>query len=130
MAEKPTKTAIIVHSGTLDKLYPVFTLASTGGSIDMEVHLFFTFWGLNAVKKGGLESKLPGVMSLGTGMMKGKIKSVGVPSLPELLALAMCKDRKSAIRLLDEISAIPGIEKAESHVVLETIKLSGRKLKP
>jgi peroxiredoxin family protein len=35
-----------------------------------------------------LESaKLPGVMSLGTGMMKGKIKSVGVPSLPELLEM-------------------------------------------
>ena len=88
MAEKPKKMAIIVHSGTLDKLYPVFMLASTGGSMDMDVHLFFTFWGLNALKKGGLESaKLPGVMSLGTGMMTGKIKSVGVPSLPELLEM-------------------------------------------
>lgn len=48
----------------------------------------------------------------------------------ELLALAMCPNRESAIRLLDEISAIPGIDKAESHVVLETIKLSGKKLKP
>ncbi len=88
MTDKPTKMAIIVHSGTLDKLYPVFTLASTGGSMDMEVHLFFTFWGLNALKKGGLESaRLPGVMSLGTGMMRGKIKSAGVPSLPELLKM-------------------------------------------
>jgi len=48
----------------------------------------------------------------------------------ELLALAMCQDRENAIRLLDEISAIPGIGKAESHVVLETIKLGGFKLKP
>lgn len=48
----------------------------------------------------------------------------------ELLALAMCKDRHSALELLDRISGIPGIEKAESHVVLEAIKLSGRKLKP
>ena len=48
----------------------------------------------------------------------------------ELLALAMCPDRESAIRLLDEIGAIEGIDKAESHVVLETIKLSGKKLKP
>lgn len=48
----------------------------------------------------------------------------------ELLALAMCQDRENAIRLLDEISAIPGIDKAESHVVLETIKLGGKKLKP
>jgi len=90
MSEKPKKMAIIVHSGTLDKLYPVFMLSSTGGAMDVEVHLFFTFWGLSAVKKGGLESaKLPGVMSLGTSMMKDKIKKVGTPTLTELLA--MCR---------------------------------------
>jgi peroxiredoxin family protein len=84
------KMSIIVHSGTLDKLYPVLMLASAGGSMDMEVHMFFTFWGLNALKKGGLDSaKLPGVMSLGTGMMKGKIKNVGVPTLPELLEMSV-----------------------------------------
>lgn len=48
----------------------------------------------------------------------------------ELIALAMCRDRQSAVGLLDEISGIPGIEKAESHVVLEALKLSGRRLKP
>lgn len=48
----------------------------------------------------------------------------------ELLALALCPDREHAIRLLDEVAAIPGIGKAESHVVLETIKLDGFKLKP
>ena len=48
----------------------------------------------------------------------------------ELLALAMCRDRQSALELLDRVSGIPGIEKAESHVVLEAMKLSGRKLKP
>ena len=82
------KMAIIVHSGTLDKLYPVFMLASSAGAIDLETHLFFTFWGLDAVKKGGLENvKLPGVMRLGTGMMKNKIKGIGVPSLRELLKM-------------------------------------------
>lgn len=48
----------------------------------------------------------------------------------ELLALAMCRDRQSALGLLDKISGIPGIGKAESHVVLEAIKLGGIKLKP
>ncbi len=88
---KKMKHAYVVHSGTLDKLYPVFMLASTGGAMDAEVHLFFTFWGLDSVKKGGLDkAKLPGIMSIGTGMMKGKIKKVGVPSLPELMT--MCRD--------------------------------------
>jgi Lrp/AsnC family transcriptional regulator for asnA, asnC and gidA len=48
----------------------------------------------------------------------------------ELLALAMCRDRQSAVELLDKIGGIPGIDKAESHVVLESIKLSGHELKP
>ncbi|MCW4049401.1 MAG: Lrp/AsnC family transcriptional regulator [Candidatus Bathyarchaeota archaeon] len=48
----------------------------------------------------------------------------------ELLALAMCPDKQSALELLDKINAIPGIEKAESHIVLESIKLSGKQLKP
>jgi peroxiredoxin family protein len=88
------KHAYVVHSGTLDKLYPVFMLASTGGAMEAEVHLFFTFWGLDAVKKGGLDkAKLPGIMSVGTGMMKGKIKKVGVPTLVELLA--MCRETEN-----------------------------------
>ena len=94
MSEKVSKHAYVVHSGSLDKLYPVFMLASTGGAMDAEVHLFFTFWGLDAVKKGGLDKAgLPGIMTLGTGMMKGKIKKVGVPSLVELLA--MCRETEN-----------------------------------
>ena len=48
----------------------------------------------------------------------------------ELLALAMCDNRESALKLLDEISAIKGIGKVESHIVLEAIKLAGVMLKP
>jgi len=85
------KMAIIVHSSTLDKLYPVFMLASAGGAMDVDAHLFFTFWGLDALKKGGLDNaKLPGVMRIGTGMMKGRIKDANVPTLPALLDL--CKE--------------------------------------
>jgi peroxiredoxin family protein len=87
---KPKKMAIIVHSGSLDKLYPVFMLSSTGAAMDVETHLFFTFWGLNALKRGGLESAgLPGLMTVGTGMMKDRIKNAKVPTLTDLLA--MCR---------------------------------------
>ena len=48
----------------------------------------------------------------------------------ELLALAMCESRESALVLLDKINEIKGIAKTESHVVLEAIKLGGVKLKP
>jgi peroxiredoxin family protein len=90
MSEKKKKMALIVHSGTMDKLYAVFMLANSAAAMDMEVHLFFTFWGLNALKKGGIENaKLPGFMRIGTGILKKRIKEVGVPTLLELLKI--CK---------------------------------------
>jgi DNA-binding Lrp family transcriptional regulator len=46
----------------------------------------------------------------------------------EILALAMCKNRESALKLLDDINTIKGIGKVESHIVLEAIKMSGVKL--
>lgn len=108
-----SKHAYVVHSGSLDKLYPVFMLASTGGAMGAEVHLFFTFWGLNTVKKGGLQqAKLPGIMSIGTGMMKGKIKNIGVPTLPELLK--MCRDTDSVkIYACSTTMEIMGVKKEE-----------------
>ncbi len=48
----------------------------------------------------------------------------------ELLALAMCRNRESALKLLDEINKTKGIGRVESHIVLEAIKLGGVKLKP
>ena len=47
----------------------------------------------------------------------------------EILALAMCKNRETALKLLDGINNIKGIGKVESHIVLEALKLGGIKLK-
>jgi len=38
-------------SGDFDKAIAVFTLASGAAAVNYEVNLFFTFWGLNAVKR-------------------------------------------------------------------------------
>ena len=42
-----------MFSGEMDKAFAAFTLATTGASMGMEVSMFFTFWGLNLLKKGG-----------------------------------------------------------------------------
>jgi DNA-binding Lrp family transcriptional regulator len=47
----------------------------------------------------------------------------------ELLALTLTGDRQAALDLLAKINRIEGIEKVESHVVLESLKLSGFRLK-
>jgi hypothetical protein len=54
MSEKK-KLALIVHSGTLDKLYCAFILGSTATTMGWEAHLYFTFWGLGALVKGAME---------------------------------------------------------------------------
>lgn len=49
--ENKKKLSIICFSGDFDKLVAAFTLATGSAAVNYEVNLFFTFWGLNAVKK-------------------------------------------------------------------------------
>ena len=109
--EKKEKLTIVVFSGDLDKALAAFMLATTGASMGMEVTMFFTFWGLNIIKKNegsiksrGLMRKMLNVlnrggsrrltlskfnmMGLGTWMMKKLMKEVNMPSIDEFIAMA------------------------------------------
>lgn len=44
------KLSIVCFSGDFDKLVATFTLASGSAAVNYEVNIFFTFWGLNAIK--------------------------------------------------------------------------------
>ncbi len=86
------KVAIIASKGTLDMAYPVLILASAAAAMGEEVEIFFTFYGLNIVKKGGakhlkvapianpampvpvpnLIGVIPGMTSIATWMMKSQ----------------------------------------------------------
>ena len=48
---KNRRLAIIASKGTLDWAYPPFILASTAVAMEMEVAVFFTFYGLTLLKK-------------------------------------------------------------------------------
>ena len=50
MAENK-KLSIIAFSGDFDKLTAVFTLGTGAAAVGYEVNIFFTFWGLNVLKK-------------------------------------------------------------------------------
>lgn len=85
MPEKK-KLAIIVHSGTLDKLLCAFILGSTATSMGMEAHFYFTFWGLNMLVKGGLEKAgLPATYKHMEEQMKKKLKEMKYPTPYEML---------------------------------------------
>ena len=45
------KLSLIAFSGDYDKLTAVFTLATGAAAVGYEVNIFFTFWGLDAIKK-------------------------------------------------------------------------------
>jgi peroxiredoxin family protein len=49
------KLAIIVESGTLDKLYCAFILGSTAVAMDWECHFYFTFFGLTMLRKDEMD---------------------------------------------------------------------------
>lgn len=82
------KAVIIVHSGDMDKVYSALILGNGALSMGMEASLFFTFWGLQRLKKGGLEkgplSKM-NMLGLGKWMIKRKMKQAKVASLEKMM---------------------------------------------
>jgi len=100
---------IIATKGTLDWAYPPFILSSTAAALGYDVKIFFTFYGLELMKKkldlkvsslGNpgmpmplpvpvLMQAIPGMQSMMTVMMKKKMKSKGVASLEELRSLCL-----------------------------------------
>ena len=102
------KMALIATKGSLDWAYPPFILASTAAALDYKVSIFFTFYGLQLLKKDlalevsplgnpgmpmpmGMDkwfpvmgTTVPGMQSMMTAMMKNKIKSKGVSSVEDL----------------------------------------------
>lgn len=113
MAEQK-KMAIIATKGTLDWAYPPFILASTAAALGYEVQIFWTFYGLNCLKKDlnlqvtslgnpgmpmpmpmpVLIQALPGMQSMMTYMMKDKMKKKGVASVEDLRELCVEADVK------------------------------------
>lgn len=49
--EKKKKLSMIIFSGDMDKLFAAFTIATGAAASNMDVTMFFTFWGLRALKK-------------------------------------------------------------------------------
>ncbi len=111
------KATFIVFSGSLDKVMGAFILATTAAAMGMETTMFFTFWGLSALKKGGpadckrnwMQSMLGWMLpkkptdlplsqlnmgGMGAGMLKKIMSQKKIASLPELIEMAIDLDVK------------------------------------
>ena len=82
------RTTIVVQSGDMDKLYSALIIANGSLAMGMEVSLYFTFWGLLRLKKGGLDkgplSKM-NMLGLGRWMIKQRMKKARVATLEQLM---------------------------------------------
>jgi peroxiredoxin family protein len=108
--EKKKKVTMAVMSGDLDKLRGAFIIATSAAASNMDVTMFFTFWGIRAIKKnvrtgksfmgkmigfmerGDMSKASPSKYSfwgMGRWMFNKMMKSNNVPSLLELRQMAI-----------------------------------------
>ena len=82
------KTTIIVHSGDLDKLMSALIVANGSLAMGMEASLYFTFWGLERLKKSGLYKgglSRMNLLGLGRWMIRRRMKKNNVATMLHLL---------------------------------------------
>jgi len=112
--EIPHDKAIVVFSGDLDKALASMIIANGAASMNRKVTMFFTFWGLNIlrkhqnvkVKKSFIEAMFGWMMprgtrklglskmhmgGMGSQMMRGIMKAKNISSLEELIETAMAQ---------------------------------------
>ncbi len=116
---KPRKT-MVVFSGDLDKVLAAFVIANGAVSMGSEVVMFFTFWGINALRRGGpqapgktLLDRMFGWMmpkgaaalrlsqmhmgGIGTALMRRVMRAKQVDSLPGMIAQAQAAGVKLVV---------------------------------
>lgn len=108
---KPEKVTIVVLSGDMDRAMASLIIATGAAAMGMQVTMFFTFWGLNVIRKqGGATSakdwlrRMFGLLNrggadalplsrfnfggIGARMMKRVMKQSHMPGVSELLQMA------------------------------------------
>lgn len=98
MNETSEKAAFITSKDSLDGVYPGLILGTNARRLGMESTVFYTFMGLNVLRKGWVEKAkfqppgfmgaIPGMAAVATWMMKGKMEDANIPALPDLQEIA------------------------------------------
>jgi peroxiredoxin family protein len=111
-AAKTDRVTIVLLSGDLDRAMAAFIIATGAAAMGMKVTMFFTFWGLNTIRRNGASSqakdwlrRMFGFLNkggaerlplsrfhfggLGTRMMQKVMKQNKMPGVPELMETAM-----------------------------------------
>ena len=99
------KVSIVISKGSLEGIYPGLIMANGARMEGIEANLFFTFFGLDAIRKDRshkikvatvgnpgmhmptLIGALPGMSWLATKMMARQMESLDIPPIPEFVEL-------------------------------------------
>jgi peroxiredoxin family protein len=99
------KVSIVVSKGSLEGIYPGLIMANGARMEGIEADLFFTFFGLDAIRKDRLEKikvatvgnpgmhmatwigAIPGMSWLVTKMMARQMEKIDIPPIPEFVEL-------------------------------------------
>jgi len=99
------KVAIVISKGSLEGIYPGLIMANGARMEGIEADLFFTFFGLDAIRKDRYEKikvatvgnpgmhlptwvgAIPGFSALATRMMKQQMEKIDIPPIPEFIEL-------------------------------------------
>jgi peroxiredoxin family protein len=99
------KVAIVISKGSLEGIYPGLIMANGARMEGIEADLFFTFFGLDAIRTDRYEKikvatvgnpgmhlptllgALPGLSALATRMMKRQMAKIDIPPIPEFIEL-------------------------------------------
>ncbi len=103
-SEERKKLLIVCSKGTLDMAFPPFMMATSAAALDWEVHLYFTFWGMDIVTNAkslkisplgnpamgipNILSIIPGMTAVATYMMKKKMRETNMPTIEHLIKMA------------------------------------------
>ncbi|MCS7127376.1 MAG: DsrE/DsrF/DrsH-like family protein [Thaumarchaeota archaeon] len=123
------KISIILSKGSLDMAYPAFIIAQAAAAMGMEVHVFVTFWGFDAIRKDRVNSLklspvgntslgmpnvlavLPGMTALATKMMRKRMAKHNVPDLYQLIKQA--KEMGVKIHACSTTMAVLGLKESD-----------------
>ncbi|MAE56556.1 MAG: DsrE/DsrF/DrsH-like family protein [Candidatus Poseidoniia archaeon] len=111
MGENGTKRmALIASKGTLDWAYPPFILASTAVAMEMEVAVFFTFYGLTLLKK----------------KIKASVSPAGNPAMPMKMPFGPEGFQNLSWPIPNIVSGnVPGFETVATSLMKKTFKNKG-----
>lgn len=109
MEEK--KLALIATKGTLDWAYPPFILASTAAALGYETQIFFTFYGLQLLRRD---------------LSHLKVSPLGNPGMPMKLPYGPKWLRDVNINIPNAVqSLVPGFESLATALMKKTIQNNG-----